>query len=164
MPENREIVINTGPLIALVATVGNLRILEYAYKRVLVPFEVATEILVENAGRFAAAEFAAASWLEKVDKPIKSAPSMETTLGTGEAAVIQWALAEKIGLVGIDEAVGRRVARVSGLRVTGTLGILIRAKREGVPVLLSEAIQSMRNKGIWLSRSLEASALREAGE
>jgi predicted nucleic acid-binding protein len=44
MPETKEIVINTGPLITLVAAMGDLRILKSLYHRVLVPLEVCREI------------------------------------------------------------------------------------------------------------------------
>jgi len=44
MPETEELVINTGPLLALIAGIGDLSLLELLYKRVLVPFEVCQEI------------------------------------------------------------------------------------------------------------------------
>ncbi len=40
MPEIKEIVINTGPLLALIAALGDLSFLKSLYKRVLVPLEV----------------------------------------------------------------------------------------------------------------------------
>ena len=48
MPETEEIVMNTGPLLALIAGFGNLTFLTLLYRRVLVPFEVCQEI--ESAG------------------------------------------------------------------------------------------------------------------
>ena len=44
MPETRELVINTGPLIALTAAMGDLRLLSVLYQRVIVPLEVCDEI------------------------------------------------------------------------------------------------------------------------
>ena len=44
MPETEALVINTGPLLALIAGYGNLSVLEKIYKRVLVPFEVCLEM------------------------------------------------------------------------------------------------------------------------
>ncbi len=164
MHEAKELVINTSPLISLVAALGNLDILHSLYSRVVVPAEVSNEILDENASRFAAAEFRAALWLEKKKEPVPLTLALKNMLGPGEAAVIQWALTEKINLVCIDEAVGRRIARLNGLQVTGSLGMLVRAKRDGFPILLREAINSMRSKGIWLSDHLVEIALREAGE
>jgi hypothetical protein len=49
MPETRELVINTGPLIALTAALGDLGLLSALYQRVIVPLEVCDEILVSNA-------------------------------------------------------------------------------------------------------------------
>ena len=43
MPETQEIVINTSPLIALVAGLGDLSILQI-YEDVWVPFEVCDEL------------------------------------------------------------------------------------------------------------------------
>lgn len=45
MPETHKIVINTAPLIALVAALGDLMILQSLYTQVFVPFEVGQEIL-----------------------------------------------------------------------------------------------------------------------
>ena len=66
MPDStEEIVINTGPVIALIAAMGDLKILADLYTRVLVPKEVCQEITAGNATRFAAKEFQAASQIEK---------------------------------------------------------------------------------------------------
>lgn len=45
MPETERIVINTAPLIAIVAALGDLTILQSLYTQVLVPFKVCQEIL-----------------------------------------------------------------------------------------------------------------------
>jgi predicted nucleic acid-binding protein len=45
------------------------------------------------------------------------------TLDRGEAAVIQLALDEGVHTVCIDEAAGRRIARLNGLSVRGAISI-----------------------------------------
>lgn len=163
MPETQEIVINTGPLIAIIAALGNLDILKI-YKRVCVPFEVCREIAVGGLGRFAALEFASSHWLEKREEPIPLSAVLTNSLDVGEASVIQLALSENIQTVCIDESAGRRMARLSGLRVTGSVGVLLRAKREGRSFSMREALQRMQTRGIWLSQSVKDFALQEAGE
>ena len=76
--------------------------------------------------------------------------------------MIQLALTERISTVCIDEASGRRVARLHGLSLTGSIGILIRAKREGYPLVMSQAITQMREKGIWLSERVIQIALEQS--
>ncbi|MBU0716804.1 MAG: DUF3368 domain-containing protein [Planctomycetes bacterium] len=164
MPEPRELVINTGPLIALTAALGDLKLLSVLYQRVIVPLEVCDEILVQNATRYGAAEFHAASWLEKRSAATAISPFLRNVLDLGEAAVIQVAANERVGTVCIDEPVGRRIARLHGLRVTGTLGVLIRGKREGQPIELRRAIERMQGKGVRLSERVIRDALKEAGE
>jgi predicted nucleic acid-binding protein len=164
MPEKRKLVINTGPLIALTAALGDLSLLEQLYTKVLVPQEVANEILVANSTRFAAAEFQMNSFLTIWPHPLRLSPFLQNALDAGEASVIQLALDQGIKTVCIDESLGRRIARLNGLKLTGSLGILLRAKKEGHPVCLAEAIKRMRDRGIWLSANLIALALKMAGE
>ena len=49
-------------------------------------------------------------------------------LGTGERAVIAYAQAHHGCVAGMDDLQARQVAEAIGLQVTGTLGILLRAK------------------------------------
>ncbi len=164
MPKTTELIINTGPTIALVAALGDLRVLESLYQRVLVPLEVSNEIRAKGSRKFAAAEFDEALWLEKWTSPLSIMPYLSNSLDLGEASVIQLALDENIQTVCIDESAGRRIARLNGLSLTGSIGVLLRAKKEGYSFSMQTAIQRMRNKGIWLSKKVVNFALKEAGE
>lgn len=53
MPSSDRIVINTSPLIALVAAWGNLSHLSSLYQEILVPFEVSQELLQGGSRNFA---------------------------------------------------------------------------------------------------------------
>ena len=134
MPERKRIVINTSPLISLVAALGDLTVLRSLYTEVLVPFEVCQEITAGGKDGFAVAEFEAANWLKKKETSLSISSFLLNSLDLGEAAVIQLALDENIKTVCIDEAVGRRIARLNGLSLTGSIGILLRAKQSGYPL------------------------------
>jgi predicted nucleic acid-binding protein len=163
MPETDALVINTGPIIAVVAALGNLQVLKM-YQQVQVPFEVQQELLAGGAANFALPEFEAANWLHKCAKPVEIGSLLQNTLDLGEAAVIQVALDENISTVCIDEAAGRRAARLHGLSITGSVGILLRAQREGYSFSLREAIARMKAHGIWLSDTVVRFALTQTGE
>jgi hypothetical protein len=74
MPKSETIVINTSPLITLVAALGDLTILRSLYTEVLVPLEVCQEITAGGRDGFAVAEFEAANWLQKKDTYLNISP------------------------------------------------------------------------------------------
>ena len=164
MPNTSEIVINTSPLIAIVAAMGDFNVLQSLYTNVIVTFEVSQEILIGGTKGLGVTEFQADFWLQKQTVPVNISPILLNSLDIGEASVIQLALNNNISTVCIDEAVGRRIARVSGLAVTGSIGILLRAKKEGYPLSIKTAIEKMLNHNIRLSQRVINFALKEADE
>lgn len=128
----------------------------------MVTLEVATEITAGGMLRPGAAEFLAAQdWLKPLTKPCAIAPYLLNTLDRGEASVIQAALDQQVSLVAIDELVGRRVARLAGLSVTGSIGILLKARQRGLTGDLANSFARLRAHGIWLSAQVQAFALNE---
>ena len=164
MPKTNKIVINTGPILALIAGLGDLNVLNSLYKRVVVPYEVCEEIMAGGSTGFGVREFNDANFLIKLDKPTIMQPYLQNSLDLGECSVIQTALDEKIQTICIDEAVGRRIARLNGLTLTGSLGIMIRAKKEGHSFILREAIKQMQAHGVWLNERIINFALKQVGE
>lgn len=98
------------------------------------------------------------------DQPITLSPILKNSLDAGEASVIQFALDNKIDTVCIDEVTGRRIARLHDLNVTGSLGVLLNAKSEGLEISIRESIKNMEKKGIYLSPGLVNKAIEISGE
>jgi len=165
MPAADEpIVVNTGPVIALEAC-GQLSLLGALHSRVIMPAEVAFELTREASRGSSGSRWPSSSeWIEVLPTTALPPPLLAAHLDPGEAAVITLALEQGISLVLIDERRGRMVARTLGLRVAGSIGILLRAKKVGRLPSVRQCIDEMRAKGVWLSEQLRASALREAGE
>ncbi|MFZ4856243.1 MAG: DUF3368 domain-containing protein [Desulfuromonadaceae bacterium] len=164
MPDPRKIVINTGPLIAIVAATGSLDILKGLYESIVVPLEVSQEILAGGLSGFAVPEFKSAVWLDTRSTPTMIGTFLNNTLDPGEASVIQTALDLGIPTVCIDEAVGRRIARLNGLALTGSIGIFLRAKQEGTAISIRDALDSMHKHGIWLNQAVIDTAIKLSGE
>lgn len=161
----REIVINTGPVIALVAATGSLHWMTSLYRKVWISHEVMSEISAGGSGNpEAAAIHAAANIFELLDTASKLPLPLLHELDPGEASVIHTALQRGIQTVAIDEKAGRRIARLHGLNVTGSLGILVKAKEHGVIENLGDCITRMRDQGIWISEALIRQTLIAAGE
>lgn len=159
-PERSQaLVSNTTPLIALAAALGSLDILKFMYARVVVPFEVAQEVRAGGQASFGVDVFDQTDWLDVQDQPVTLLPFLQNSLDAGEASVIQTALNLSLPLVCIDEVVGRRTARLCGLSLTGSLGVMLKARQLGFPLDLPQAIHNMQSHGIWLSPALIASVL-----
>jgi predicted nucleic acid-binding protein len=163
MREKKQVVINTGPLIALSAATGTLDLLREFYSQVVVPLEVCREITV-NGSLPGAQQFTDASWLYKCSQPTIVSTLLSKVLDSGEASVIQTALDKEIETVIIDEAAGRRVANLHGLKLTGSLGILLRAKHEGYISSLTTVLKTLEHKGIWLGEDIKHHVLLLAKE
>jgi len=164
MLDKQEIVINTTPLLSLIAATGSLDVLQILYSRVWVPLEVCEEVFKGGSSGLGIAEFTQAQFLFKQNRAVLISALLRNSLDKGEASVIQTAIDNNIALVAIDETVGRRYAKLSNLKLTGTLGILLRAKQLGYPITIAAAIQRMQQQGIWLSNDLAKTALEMAGE
>jgi predicted nucleic acid-binding protein len=157
----KAIVTNTTPLIALTAATGSLDVLKFLYSRVIVPLEVQTELRAAGAHAVGVQALNEATWLDCQTSEVVVSSYLANTLDRGEAATIQTSLNLNVPLVYIDEAVGRRVARLSGLTLTGSIGVLLKAKQLGYDMSMAQAVARMREHGIWLSAEVIRFALQE---
>lgn len=90
---------------------------------------------------------------------------MRRDLDIGEAQAIVLALQLDADRILLDEREGRKIAIRLGLRVTGVLGILLRAWRAGELSSLSETINQLYEQaGFRIAPDLLAQILRQSEE
>jgi predicted nucleic acid-binding protein len=128
------VVSNSTPLIFL-AKIGRLNILEHIFKTVNIPNEVYTEVVIRGKEKgysdaFLVEKLVDKNLILKKDVEIKKLKNMP--IGKGEQETIE--LAMKLGIpdILIDDAKGRRIARVYDLKPKGTLWVLTKAYEEDV--------------------------------
>ena len=91
--------------------------------------------------------------------------ALRVHLDAGEAEAIALASQLPDAVLLIDEAQGRRVAVARGLRIIGTAGVLLGAKRAGLVPHLKPALDEMRERRAFrLSDVLYEHSVREACE
>jgi predicted nucleic acid-binding protein len=153
-------VTNTSPVIALVG-IGELRLLDALFERIVVPFEVWDE-LTDKAG---APEPPELLGLRRVGfhPPLPLSPE-SAGLDPGERAAITVAASLPGAWILLDEIAARKVAAALGLQVRGTLGILAEAKRQGLVPAVRPLIQKMIENGCRLAPELVAAVASAAGE
>jgi predicted nucleic acid-binding protein len=105
-----------------------------------------------------------APWL-RIEPP--SNPSAVTALkmlvDDGEAEAIALATERQHRII-LDDRRARDLAHRMGLKVIGTVGILIRAKRVGLLPWIKPVLNELTEKGFRLSEDLKREALSLAGE
>ena len=100
----------------------------------------------------------------KVPSSQRSPLTSRGRLGDGEQEAIALAVAIGAEAVLIDERAGRRVAEEVGLRVIGTLGLLLEAKRAGHIRTIRAELDKLLETSFFLSPQLYDQLLRLAGE
>ena len=85
-------------------------------------------------------------------------------LDPAEAAVIHLALEQGVKTVCLDDLKGRRIALAVGLKVTGSLGLLIRPKHLGLIPAVRPFIEKANRSGVWYDEDLIRKVLGEVGE
>jgi hypothetical protein len=85
-------------------------------------------------------------------------------LDRGEAEAIALALELDADLLIVDERLARRYAQHLDLQITGTLGILLKAKERGLVTEIRPLIHLLRSNRIRLSEDVVQRALELAGE
>ncbi|MDY0076792.1 MAG: DUF3368 domain-containing protein [Bacteroidales bacterium] len=85
-------------------------------------------------------------------------------LDEGEAEVIILAKEQDADIVLMDEIMGRIIAKQFNLNVTGTIGVLLKAKERGLVNAIKEILTELQEKGTWLNTKLISKALELAHE
>lgn len=163
MPDTPRLVVsNTTPIITL-SLVGQLSLLQKLYGVVLVPTAVTNEVLA-GGSRYGAVELQQASYIHTTPLQDPRRADLLNDLDRGEAEAIALALEQNADLLIMDERLGRRHASRLELSLTGSVGILLKAKQAGFLTSVKPLLTKIEQGGIYLSPALIAQALQQAGE
>ena len=155
-----KVIVNTTPLIAL-ANVGKLDLLRKLYGEIRIPEAVVKELVREPAR----SQVLSADWIKII--PITQPETkglFRARLHAGEVEVTILAQEENADLVIIDDNAAKKTAKFLGLKVTGTLGILIRAKEKGYLDAVKPVMEKLINDGLFIGDDVYQLVLKAAGE
>lgn len=158
----KELVADAGPIIAL-GKIHQLGLLHALFDRIILTSMVLDEI---EQGRDHVAHAIEAAVIQKwmcIEKSVFLEESLRLELDVGEASVISLATAKRLPLL-LDERCGRKIAGEKGLKVIGTIGILLLAKKKKKLPLVKPLLAKMCECGYWLSDALVQKAIFLAKE
>jgi predicted nucleic acid-binding protein len=157
------LVFNASPLIVL-AKAGLLDDLIEIADRVLIPDSVAGEI--SSVGN---PSDPALRWITRRSGLVHPSPPITPfilawDLGAGESSVISMAGIHPEAIAVLDDLAARRCAEAVGLRITGTLGLILMAKQAGIIPSATLAMDAVVSAGLFISPQHIESIRRRAGE
>jgi len=146
-----RVVVNTSPLIAL-NQIGRLELLRQLYGAIVRPQSVYDELLGGLDCHAYSDAILIADWM--ITEPDPEGMALRRELGSGETAAIILAHKTNADLLILDDLQARLVAAGMGLRITGTLGVLLAAKQQNLISDLAQAIKDLRTAGFHISQAL----------
>lgn len=157
-----RVVVNASPLIVLLRG-GQGELLPQLFNEIVIPEVVWQEVVAGGHMDRAVSELQLVPWA----KPTPVAFSTRISawnLGAGESAVLTFALERARYRAVLDDRAARRCARTLGIPILGTGGLLVLAKRRGLPRSVKDSLDQLQQVGLWLSPEIVNLLLKEADE
>lgn len=150
----RKVVVNSTPLIAL-GRIGRLDLLKQLYQEIIIPDAVYREVTAKE-DRVCRTVKQNLTWI-KVSSISKDADKRmyRARLHDGEVEVMILAQEIKADLVIIDDKAARRTAEYLDLPLTGTIGVLLKAKKHGILSSVLSVVEEMEHTGIYYGDRLK---------
>ncbi len=159
----RELICDTS-VISTLYQAGLLDVLERLGCVVTIPKDVERELLAGRAAGYNVPDATDFEWIG-IREP-NATPSLPEAgnLGSGESAVLRLAMETPDSVAVLDDNVARDVAGQLDLPFTGTLGLLLDAKRLGLIPAVGPALDELERCKFYVSHRVRKLILRAAGE
>lgn len=132
---------------------GKLDLLKQIFETILYPPAVQSEVNFET------------EWISiQVPSPLEVSSLLEFKIDPGETEVIALALSNRDAVVILDDKKARNFALELGLLVTGTLGLLLKAKQKSLISAVKPLLDSLKEIDFYMNDFLYQDILRRAGE
>lgn len=89
---------------------------------------------------------------------------LEQQIDRGESSAISLALETTHTTIILDDSKARRVAKQLSLNVTGTIGVIVKAKLKGIIPSIKPILEKIKDTNFRLTPTIEKEALKEANE
>jgi predicted nucleic acid-binding protein len=158
-----EVISNTTPLQYL-HQLGCLDFLAQFYQQIIVPQAVADELHQGELKRINVPLLHLHAWVTIEQVSVALLQRVPAGLHAGEREVMALALGKIDPLLILDDAAARAYAKTAGIRFTGTLGVLVKAKQVGLITAIRPCLDLLDKAGFYVAAAVRASILSIVGE
>jgi predicted nucleic acid-binding protein len=156
-------IVNTSPLFYF-HRIGLFELFNKLYGRITVPEAVKKELKEGQTQGEDVPRLESYPWIQIKDVSMPGYLRLIADLGPGESEVLALASNHPTALVILDDKLARRIAEMQGFRLTGTAGVLLRAKRKGLVPALKPLVKNLLDLEFRLKPELVKEILELAGE
>lgn len=159
-----KVVANSSPLIFL-AKLQKLDLLHNLFENLTIPQAVYEETVVEGKQHPESRYIKKADWILNYNiKNQRLATFLRQLVDEGEAEAITLSLENDADLLLVDDKDVRKIAKHFGLEITGTIGVLLLAKKKKILTTLQPLISELREEGFRISGNVVKKILQEASK
>ena len=144
--------------------VGLFELFKKLYGHITVPEAVKNELIEGQTQGEDVPQLENYTWVEIRSVSMPRYLQLIADLGPGESEVLALATNHPAALVVLDDKLARRIADMQGFRLTGTAGVLLRAKRKGLIPALKPVIKKLLDLDFRLKPELVREILTLADE
>jgi Predicted nucleic acid-binding protein, contains PIN domain len=149
-----KVVISDTSCFIILSKINEIELLHKVYENILTTPEIVAEY-----GE------ALPEWIEIVPVQDKYKQQLfEMQLGKGESSAMALSLEIPDSILIIDDYKARKTAEILNLKFIGTIGLIIKAKLDGIIPSVKPLLQKIKSTNFRLSTDLEQYALKEARE
>lgn len=160
----KVVVVNTSPIIYL-SSINQISLLKKLFQKVFIPDAVKREVLSGGKDSFGVREIKGEKWIKtQTIKNELAKKYLLTDIDDGEAEVIILAEELEASTIIMDDRLGRKIAKLRGFNVIGTLRILVAAKEKGLITVIKPLIKKLKEVGFWISDDVYRAILKQAKE
>jgi predicted nucleic acid-binding protein len=156
-------IVDASPLIYL-SRAGFLPLLQVLGSNLLIPDAVFREILAKGEDDPVVQTLRMTSWLTRLPYVPVLPQVAAWQLGAGESAVLSRAISHPGSLVVLDDARARRFAQRLPVPMIGTLGVVVRARQQGLIRAARPITEALVHYGMYISAPALEAALHLIGE
>ena len=146
---SEEITVADASCLIVLQNIGELSLLQKLFGEIFITEVVKTEFGLDLP-----------DWIKvKEIQNTTQQKALELILDKGESSSIALCLENTDSLLIIDEKKGCRIAQELGVKIIGTLGLILSAKKNGLLDSVEEFLEKLENAGFHISQNLKTKIL-----
>jgi predicted nucleic acid-binding protein len=150
----RKTIISDTSCLIVLSNIGELELLKKVYDQIITTSDIENEFGEELP-----------DWIiVKNVKDLSTQKVLELQIDKGESSAISLALELPNSTLILDDFKARKIAQQLGLKITGTIGVIVKAKLNGIIPSIKPYIEKIKETNFRVSDEIEIEALKQADE